>query len=82
MTLEAAEDITPYDVYSTLTVRDSVPAEHIMEINDLLIETILDDTKPDRLCVSQPPRTAKSSLITPKSDKFEIINKANFLAKN
>ena len=64
MTLEAAEDITPYDVYSTLTVRDSVPAEHIMEINDLLIETILDDTKPDRLCVSQPPRTAKSSLIT------------------
>ena len=59
-----ATDITPYDVYSTLTVRDSVPAEHIKHISDLLLETILDDDKPDRLTVSQPPRTAKSSLIT------------------
>ena len=64
MTLEAIEDITPYDIYSTLTVRDSVPAKHIKYISDLLMETILDDTKPDRLTVSQPPRTAKSSLIT------------------
>ena len=64
MSLEAIEDITPYDIYSTLTVRDSVPAKHIKYISDLLMETILDDTKPDRLTVSQPPRTAKSSLIT------------------
>ena len=64
MTLKAIEDITPYDIYSTLTVRDSVPAEHIQKISELLMETILDDTKPDRLTVSQPPRTAKSSLIT------------------
>ena len=58
------EDITPYDIYSTLTVKESVPAEHIKYISDLLLETILDDDKPDRLTVSQPPRTAKSSLIT------------------
>ena len=64
MTLEAIEDITPYDIYSTLTVRDSVPAEHIQMISELLLDTILDDNKPDRLTVSQPPRTAKSSLIT------------------
>ena len=60
----AIEDMTPYDVYSTLTVKDSVPAEHIQLISDALMETLLDDDKPDRLTVSQPPRTAKSSLIT------------------
>ena len=64
MTLEAIEDITPYDVYSTLTVKDSIPAEHIEYISELLMETILDDNQPDRLTVSQPPRTGKSSLIT------------------
>ena len=64
MTLEAIEDITPYDVYSTLTVKDSMPAEHIQYISELLMETILDDNQPDRLTVSQPPRTGKSSLIT------------------
>lgn len=64
MTLATLEDITPYDVYSTLTVRDSVPAKHIKYISDLLVDTILDDNVPDRLTVSQPPRTAKSSLIT------------------
>lgn len=64
MTLAAIEDITPYDIYSTLTVRESVPAKHIKFISDLLMETILDDDKPDRITVSQPPRTAKSSLIT------------------
>lgn len=64
MTLESIEDITPYDVYSTLTVKDSMPAEHIKYISDLLMETILDDNQPDRLTVSQPPRTGKSSLIT------------------
>ena len=64
MNLAAIEDITPYDIYSTLTVRDSVPAKHIQMISELLLETLLDDDKPDRLTVSQPPRTAKSSLIT------------------
>lgn len=64
MTLAAIEDITPYDIYSTLTVRDSVPAKHIQYISELLMDTILDDNVPDRLTVSQPPRTAKSSLIT------------------
>ena len=64
MTLTEIEDITPYDVYSTLTVRDSVPAKHIQYISDLLLETLLDDDKPDRITISQPPRTAKSSLIT------------------
>lgn len=64
MTLETIEDITPYDIYSTLTVKDSIPAEHIKYISDLLMETILDDNQPDRLTVSQPPRTGKSSLIT------------------
>lgn len=59
-----AVDIEPYDIYSTLTVKDSIPAQHVKYISDLLVETVLDDDKPDRLTVSQPPRTAKSSLIT------------------
>ena len=62
--VDSVEDLTPYDIYSTLTVRDSVPAEHVNRLSEALLETLLDDTKPDRLCVSQPPRTAKSSLIT------------------
>lgn len=64
MTLTKIEEITPYDIYSTLTVRDSVPAKHIKYISDLLLDTLLDDNCPDRLTVSQPPRTGKSSLIT------------------
>ena len=64
MTLTSIEDITPYDVYSTLTVRESIPAQHIQDISELLLETLLDDDKPDRITISQPPRTAKSSLIT------------------
>ena len=64
MTLTSIEDITPYDIYSTLTVRDSVPAEHVWSISEYLLDTLLDEDKPNRLTVSQPPRTAKSSLIT------------------
>ena len=64
MNLNELEDMTPYDVYSTLVVRESVPAKHIQYISELLLETMLDDDKPDRITVSQPPRTAKSSLIT------------------
>jgi len=57
-------DYTPYDIYSSFTVKDSVPAEHIFTISEALMDTLFDDDKPDRLTVSQPPRTAKSSLIT------------------
>ena len=64
MALDSIEDITPYDIYSTLTVRDSVPAKHVWSISEYLLDTLLEDNKPDRLTVSQPPRTAKSSLIT------------------
>ena len=64
MTLSSIEDITPYDIYSTLTVRDSVPAKHVWSISEYLLDTLLDEDKPNRLTVSQPPRTAKSSLIT------------------
>ena len=64
MTLEAIEDITPYDVYSTLTVKNSVPAEHVSELSEALMDTVLDDNAKNRLCITQPPRTAKSSTIT------------------
>lgn len=64
MTLETIEDITPYDIYTSLTVHHSIPAEHVEELSRALMDVLLDDTYPDRLCVSQPPRTAKSSLIT------------------
>lgn len=60
----AAEDLTPYDIYSSYVVRDSTPAEHIDTISEALLDTLLDDDLPDRLCVSQPPRTGKTSLIT------------------
>ena len=58
------EDLTPYDVYATLTVKDSAPAEHVNNLSNALMDTILDDDSKDRLCIVQPPRTAKSSLIT------------------
>ena len=62
--LEDVTDYTPYDIYTSFTVKDSVPAEHIFEISEALMDTLFDDDKPNRLTVSQPPRTAKSSLIT------------------
>ena len=64
MSLESIEDITPYDVYATLTVKNSVPAEHVDELSEVLIDTVLDDNSKNRLCITQPPRTAKSSTIT------------------
>ena len=72
------EDVTPYDVYSCLTVRDSVPAKHVAEISEYLLETLLDDDKPNRLTVSQPPRTAKSSLITLSFPFWLILMNPNF----
>ena len=62
--VDALEDLTPYDIYSTLTVKDSIPAEHVYEFSEALMSTLLDDDTKDRLCVTQPPRTAKSSTIT------------------
>lgn len=62
--VESIEDLTPYDIYSTLTVKNSIPAEHVQELSDALMDTVLDDDAPDRLCIVQPPRTAKSSTIT------------------
>ena len=61
---ESIEDLTPYDVYSTLTVKNSIPAEHVYELSEALMDTVLDDNAQDRLCIVQPPRTAKSSTIT------------------
>lgn len=68
MTLVAIEDdiseLTPYDVYSSLTVKHSIPAKHVHDLSEALMDTLLDDDSKDRLCIVQPPRTAKSSLIT------------------
>ena len=62
--VDSLEDLTPYDVYSSLTVKDSIPAEHVYQLSEALMSTLLDDDSKDRLCVTQPPRTAKSSTIT------------------
>ena len=62
--VEDIEDLTVYDVYSTVTVRNSVPAKHVQELSEELMNIVLDDETKDRLCVTQPPRTAKSSTIT------------------
>ena len=64
MPVESVEDLTPYDIYSAVTVKHSIPAEHVQELSEALMDTILDDDAPDRLCIVQPPRTAKSSTIT------------------
>ena len=61
---ESIADLTVYDVYSALTVKNSIPAVHVKELSDALMDTVLDDDEKDRLCVIQPPRTAKSSTIT------------------
>lgn len=53
------ENITPYEIYRALTVKDSIKAPHIKNISELLVETVVDDTKPDRLTVSQPPSYRK-----------------------
>ncbi len=62
--VHSLEDLTPYDIYSSLTVKNSIPAKHVYELSEALIDTLLDDNSPNRLCVTQPPRTAKSSTIT------------------
>ena len=66
--------LTPYEVYRKLTVKDSIPAVHVKKISDILMHITLNDDYYDRLCVSQPPRTAKSSLITLSYPFWLILN--------
>ena len=66
--------LTPYEVYRKLTVKDSIPATHVKDISDVLIHVTLNDDYYNRLCVSQPPRTAKSSLITLSYPFWLILN--------
>ena len=37
---QSIEDLTPYDIYSTLTVKNSVPAEHVYELSEALMESL------------------------------------------
>ncbi|MBR3213585.1 MAG: hypothetical protein IKF79_03615 [Methanosphaera sp.] len=69
--------LTPYEIYRKLTVKDSVPAMHVKDISDILIHVTLNDDYYNRLCVSQPPRTAKSSLITLSYPFWLILNEPN-----
>ena len=66
--------LTPYEVYRKLVVKDSIPAKHVQKVSDTLIHITLNDDYYDRLCVSQPPRTAKSSLITLSYPFWLIFN--------
>ena len=66
--------LTPYEIYRKLTVKDSIPAVHVKQISDTLIHVTLNDSYYNRLCVSQPPRTAKSSLITLSYPFWLILN--------
>ena len=66
--------LTPYEVYRKLTVKDSIPAVHVKDISDTLIHVTLNDDYFNRVCVSQPPRTAKSSLITLSYPFWLILN--------
>ena len=69
--------LTPYEVYRKLTVKDSIPAVHVKKISDILIHVTLNPDYYNRLCVSQPPRTAKSSLITLSYPFWLILNDPN-----
>ena len=70
--------LTPYEVYRKLTVRDSIPASHVKDISDILMHITVNDDYYNRLCVSQPPRTAKSSLITLSYPFWLILNNPNY----
>lgn len=69
--------LTPYEVYRKLTIKDSIPAKHVKNISDVLIHITLNDNYYNRACVSQPPRTAKSSLITLSYPFWLILNDPN-----
>ena len=66
--------LTPYEVYRKLTVKDSIPAKHVKDVSDKLIHVTLNPDYYDRMCVSQPPRTAKSSLITLSYPFWLVLN--------
>ena len=69
--------LTPYEIYRKLTVKNSIAAEHVKQVSDILMHVTLNDDYYDRLCVSQPPRTAKSSLITLSYPFWLIFNNPN-----
>ena len=66
--------LTPYEVYRKLTVKNSIPAKHVHDVSNILVNVTLNDDYYNRLCVSQPPRTAKSSLITLSYPFWLILN--------
>jgi len=69
--------LTPYEIYRKLTVKNSIAAEHVKQVSDILMHVTLNDDYYNRLCVSQPPRTAKSSLITLSYPFWLIFNNPN-----
>lgn len=66
--------LTPYEIYRKLTVKNSIPAKHVYDVSRILMHVTLNDDYYNRLCVSQPPRTAKSSLITLSYPFWLILN--------
>ena len=66
--------LTPYEIYRKLTVKNSIPAKHVHDVSKILMHVTLNDDYYNRLCVSQPPRTAKSSLITLSYPFWLILN--------
>lgn len=69
---------SPYSIYREFTVKNDIKAAHIKKISNILEHVTFDDDYYDRLCVSQPPRTAKSSLITLSYPYWLILNNPNF----
>ena len=69
--------LTPYEIYRKLTVKNSIIAKHVKHISDVLMNVTYNDTYYNRVCVSQPPRTAKSSLITLSYPFWLILNEPN-----
>ena len=69
--------LTPYEIYRKLTVKNSIIAKHVQHISDVLMNVTYNDKYYNRVCVSQPPRTAKSSLITLSYPFWLILNEPN-----
>lgn len=69
---------TPYVIYKEFAVNRSIPAKHVKGLSEVLRHVTYNDDYYNRLCVSQPPRTAKSSLITLSYPFWLILNNPNF----
>lgn len=69
---------TPYSIYREFTVKNDIKAAHIKRLSHILEHITYDNDYYDRLCVSQPPRTAKSSLITLSYPYWLILNNPDF----